>query len=398
MKENKAKNHTAAQLANVIAFAAFILAGFLLILFLPKRTGEISPLEFRRLADYPLKGASGEAAARQIVNGSFSKSVDTFLEDHFPGRSFFIAVDSYGSRLIGRNAVQTVVRGKNGRLFDAPMAVDYARIDKNISCIDTFAADNGLDSTLVVVPTAVLAAEDELPGLHPVYHDAEAVAYYKAHTASRFIDVTELFKAAAESGAAESAGDYYYRTDHHWTMEGAYLCYCAVCESWGEEPVPRSAFTVEDYEFYGSAYRKAGLWLTKPDSLQVWRAPALEAASVAIGAGEAAVRHTGVYDEAQLAPGELDKYAAYVYSNNGLTVIENPEAEGEPVMIVKDSYGNSIAPLFAMTHRVVIMIDTRYYANLPDPSGLIEQYGVTRLVTVLGLDAAVSDISLAYLR
>ena len=161
----------------------------------------------------------------------------------------------------------------------------------------------------------------------------------------------------------------------------------------------RNAFNIESYDFYGSVYRKAGLWLTKPDRREVWRCGALENASVTIGTGDAAVKYTGVYDNSKLEESCVDKYAAYLYSNNGVTVVENPGGNGRAVMIVKDSFGNSIAPLIAMNYSTVIMVDTRYYNTaLEDPSALVQSYGVERLIVVFGTESMVTESWLAYLR
>ena len=384
MKEAKAKNYTTAQLATVIAFAAVILAFFALLILLPKHAGEMSELEFRSLADHPIKGVPAETLAKQLVRGDLSDNVDTFLEDHFPARSFFIALNSYGSRLTGRNAVQSVVAGKEGRMFDAPQPISFDKLQSNLEKIDAFAADNGLETELVIVPSAAVSVTDELPLLHPVYRDAEAVSYAMEHSAATVWDIAELY-------SHEDASSMFYRTDHHWTMDGAYVCYRAICEKNGIAPVEKADFTVDSYDFYGSFYRKAGMWLAKPDKLEVWRSPVLDAAKVKIGAGDSAAVHEGVYDESKLREGVIDKYAAYVYSNNGVTVIQNPAGDGEAVMIVKDSFGNSIAPLFAM--------NTRYYTtSLPDPSELVREYGVTRLIVVFGTESVVTESYLAYLR
>lgn len=399
MKEKAKKNYTKAQLATVIAFAAVILAFFALLVFLPKHAGEMSELEFRTLAAHPIKGVAGDALARQLVRGELSSNVDTFLEDHFPARSFFIALNSYTSRLAGRNAVQSVVAGRQGRLYDAAQSVDYSMVEANLNKLDTFAADNGLDTELIIVPSAAVSVTDELPLIHPVYKDAAVVEYAAEHSSAKVLDVAAIYKEAEAKGEVDSVSKLYYLTDHHWTMEGAYVCYERLCESLGVTPVDKSAFTVDGYEFYGSFYRKAGLWLTKPDTLEVWRCDTLANAKVTIGSGDAAAMHTGVYDESKLVKSNIDKYAAYLYSNNGVTVVENSEGNGEAIMLVKDSFGNSIAPLLAMNYSTVIMVDTRYFTTaLPDPSSLVEQYGVKKLVVVFGTDSMVTESWLAYLR
>ena len=366
----------------------------LLLFVLPKHTGELSSLEFRTLAEDPFKGKSFEKLAGELVTGDMSKNVDKFLEDHFPARNFFIALNSYYLHYTGRNADQGVVLGKNDRMFEAPITQNDAMIAKNMQRINEFTENNGLDTVVVIAPSSAVVVTEDLPLLHMEYKDREIIDAARQLTDSYVPDLASIFS------AKENRTELFYRTDHHWTMDGAYLCYSDVLAHFGDVPVDASVFTREKYEFYGSYYRKAGLWLTKPDELEVWRCPVLDAVKTTVGWGDRAVTYDGVYDVSQLADGNVDKYAAYLWSNNDITVIENPEGNGETLMIVKDSFGNSIIPLFAMTYSRVIMVDTRYYKSpdLPLPSELVAEYGVSKLVIVFGEDDIIADVMISYLR
>jgi hypothetical protein len=396
LERNEKKLHTA-RLVTVILFTLAIASLFVLLLVLPKRAGELSPLEFRTLANYPWKSGENNMTLQEleksVFKGKFAENVDSFLEDHFPGRSFFIALDAYYMRLTGRNADQSVVKGKNGRLFDAASKPDMEQLGKNIDRIEAFAEANGLRTTYLIVPTSADVVKDELPALSLEYHDADIIEYLK----ERGLNAPDLI---ALMSAEAYPGSLLYRTDHHWTMAGAYLCYREVCPGLGIEPVSREAFTVESYDFYGSYYRKAGLWLTEPDMLEVWRNARLDSAAVTLNAGPNERKLTGVYDPEKLKEGEVDRYAAYLYSNNGLTVIDLPDGNGKTLMILKDSFGNSIAPLFAMNYSRVIMIDTREYRDpsLPAPSELAAEYGIEDFLIVLGTDSAASLMQIEYLR
>jgi hypothetical protein len=77
-------------------------------------------------------------------------------------------------------------------------------------------------------------------------------------------------------------------------------------------------------------------------------------------------------------------------------VIENEAGNGETLLVVKDSFGNSIVPLLAMNYSRVVMIDTREYkdASLPAPSELVNLYGITQMVVVLGTDSSTSNTTI----
>ena len=391
--ETGAKKFTAAQLALAIVFCAVLAGVFVLLLVLPKHAGELSPLEFRTLAEHPFAGKTASKLSNELVKGELSDNVDSFLEDHFPGRSFLIALNSYYLRLTGRNANQPVIWGKGERLYGAPLPESSDKFGENELKISAFAEANGLETYIAVVPSSALVCGDELPAVCPDYYDAGYIAELSQRGFTYVPDLIALYSAQEDPEAL------FYRTDHHWTMEGAYVCYADLCEKLGETPAARSEFTKEGYEFYGSFYREAGLWQISPDTLEIWRSPKLDSAVTTIGSGERAIVHSGVYDEAKLAEGEVDRYAAYLWSNNPITVIENPEGNGETVLLLKDSYGNSIAPLLAMNFSRVVMLDTRYYTSaLPMPSELAAEYGITKLIVVFGTESMITDTGLVFLR
>ena len=118
---------TAAKKALIGVFCGFIAVFFLLILFLPKHEGELSPNERRILASRP------DASFSNIISGGFSKQVDTWLQDHFPGRTFFVGLYSYLNRFTGRNPVESISLGRNSRLFTTPIADDGFTVNANSS-------------------------------------------------------------------------------------------------------------------------------------------------------------------------------------------------------------------------------------------------------------------------
>ena len=81
------------QIAMIAAFMAVIVVFFLLICFLPKHEGELSPNERRMLAKAP------DASLNSLISGNFATEVDAWLQDHFPARNFFVSLYSYLNHL-----------------------------------------------------------------------------------------------------------------------------------------------------------------------------------------------------------------------------------------------------------------------------------------------------------
>ncbi|MBR0156092.1 MAG: hypothetical protein IJM20_01045 [Clostridia bacterium] len=392
-KNTRGKKMRLSDKATVFVFVAFIAVFALLLLILPKHEGELSPNERRVLASAP------NASYQNIVSGKFSKEVDTWLEDHFPGRLFFFSAYSYLNRLTGRNAVEEISIGANDRLFEKPIPAnedtDFS-IDYNITKIRSFAEKNGLNSFAYIIPSSGYMLEEDLPKPHFDYHDGELIARFKEglEPAVELISAEEVLK-----GYGDVRG-LYYRTDHHLTMRGSYVSYCAIAKKLGLEPLSESEFTKTGYPFEGTYYGRSGLFLTPSDTLETWVGPYDSGLKVRIisvdGKGEETETvHTGSLDTAQLAEDVTDKYAAYLYSNHGITVIENPEASEGTLVVVKDSYGNAIVPFLAAHYRTVVMLDLRnlyYGAGYATPSELCERFGAADFVVITGLDTVSTGI------
>lgn len=65
-----------------------------------------------------------------------------------------------------------------------------------------------------------------------------------------------------------------------------------------------------------------------------------------------------------------DKYAAFLYGNNGVTVIRSDnnlnrqEGRTSRVLLIKDSFGNSFAPYLTYNYDEVYVIDLRSTVDL----------------------------------
>lgn len=68
---------------------------------------------------------------------------------------------------------------------------------------------------------------------------------------------------------------------------------------------------------------------------------------------------TKVYDEAKL--GSRDLYDIFLSGSEPLLTIENPDADTEKELVLfRDSFGSSLAPLLLQGYRKVTLVDIRY--------------------------------------
>ena len=157
-------------------------------------------------------------------------------------------------------------------------------------------------------------------------------------------------------------GEYlYYRTDHHWTARGAYLIANAMLKGEGYQTVPLADYREKTIAGYlGSIYlhgRNAKL-KELADTIEVFY-PLLPTQSFRVS-NAYKKNELPVIDETQT------NYLVFLGGTVGpYRVLEGGYHTGRNMLIVCDSFGNSIAPFFLPYYDDVYMVDFRdeYYTR-----------------------------------
>ena len=167
-------------------------------------------------------------------------------------------------------------------------------------------------------------------------------------------------------------GEYvYFRTDHHWTSRGAYLAADAILKEQGYQTIPLSDYQEKTIEGYlGSIYlhgRNAKL-KDLADEIEVYY-PLLPAESFRVS-NTYKKNQLPVIDETQT------NYLVFLGGTSGpYRVLEGGYHTGRSMLMVCDSFGNSIAPFFLPYYDDVYMVDFRdeYYSR-EDARGGVKDY------------------------
>jgi hypothetical protein len=316
------------------------------IVFLPKE--DFSVTEKRSLAKLP------EISLSRITDGNWESDFESYISDRFPARNFFAAADSYYTLYSGRNGAKGVYKGTDGYLINTPTECDDKKLEANISAVNDFAAKTGIKTKVMIVPETGYIMSDKLPALHEEYRDDEIMSKVK-----NMLDGAELIDLTADFKSVKDSAQLYYKTDHHWTSEGAYTAYSIWARGEGINPRERDAYTVETADgFYGTTYTKSALWNEKGDTLQIWRYPIN--VNVTINDGTTDAEYDSMFFEEQLK--NLDKYPVFLNGNHAFERIVNKDnPNGKRVLLIKDSYAHCFAPFMAESCSVIDMVDLRYY-------------------------------------
>ena len=370
--------------AVVLLFIGIIVVMQAAFWLLPRRS--FSENEKRVLSEAPQIDAAG------IADGSVFRSIESYLSDHFPGRELWVGTNAYLVNVEGRGATEDIVRGTDGWLFTAPVSDDRETLWDNMQAITTFAEKQSVPVTMMAVPSAGAVVSDKLPALHLPYPDADLLEEAR-RIAGNTLHWVELY---TDFCSAEQPERLYYRTDHHWTTEGAYRAYCLLMEELGQSSAPRDDFTVEQItDFYGTSYSKSGLWLTEPDTLELWTDSDIQAVTTVYDANRAdPVTREGMFFREYLE--DADKYPVFLSGNHARVHIETNADSGKRLLVIKDSYAHALAPFLAEEYSTINLIDLRYFKQQTISSWL-EENPADEILLVYGLSSLVEDKNLQWM-
>lgn len=341
MKGEKIKN-----IAVIAAAALFLCVMPLLTLLLPD--GESSRSERRQLAQFESFGEK-KAGREDYGLQEYFSWLEDYLLDQYPARDGFRRVSAFWRSGVLRQ------RDNGG----------YYRVGEGL-----YALDDGLSEAAVSDAAGRINAvyEQYFAGTgarcyYAVIPDKSAfAAEANGYPCLDFEELSSSFGGQLDAGiekielaGALDIGDYYL-TDPHWSQAEILPCADALLGAMG-----RGAASERDYErhelypFYGTYYGQAALG-GRADTL-VYLSDAVTDGAVVVNfeTGET----VGVYDEENF--GNVDPYDLFLEGAAALLRIDNPAQEnGRQLVLFRDSFGSSMAPLLLGEYSQVLVVDIRY--------------------------------------
>ncbi|MBP1737622.1 MAG: hypothetical protein H6Q60_1503 [Oscillospiraceae bacterium] len=313
-----------------------------------------------------------------IVSGEMMSEFETYLTDQFPLRDSWISAKTLVERLSGKQENNGVYFGSQDTLitqFDEP---DWDEVDQNLSYVQSFAEQAEIPVYFSLIPGKVTVWADRLPDNAP-NADEDAVISRGEAVNANWVDM----EGSLEEHSDESI---YYRTDHHWTSLGAYYGYTALMRAMNIEPVLLSDYqkTTVSTSFFGTTYSKSGVRWISPDSIDVYvPADGISVTSYATGSPV----ESGLYVDSFLS--KKDKYSMFLGGNTPLCVIKTGLTDAPKLLIIRDSYTDSLAPFLTAHFSEIHLVDLRYY-NSFNPKDYIQQNGIDAAAVLFSVDNFVS--------
>ncbi len=336
--------HKKAALIQSAVFAIFIGALCVLHFAIPDKT--FSEQENRSLQTAPRFRLSS------LFSGSLTSSLEDYVTDQFPFRDNWTSLKARCELLSGKDENNGVYLCAGETLLEPYSAPTRADMDARLDAVNALTEHAEVPVYFALIPSASEIWREMLPEGAPNDSQQTEIDYAYSRVSAQTIDICSVLDAHSDE-------TIFYRTDHHWTMLGAYYGYTAVAQAMGLDPVPLDAYTetVVSDSFYGTTYSASGFRWVAPDTISTY----VEQGDATITNYPSGTAEPGtLYDESYLLV--KDKYSYFFGGNTPLLTIETGNA-GPSLLIVRDSYMDSLSP-FLFTHFSEIhILDLRYYRS-----------------------------------
>ena len=318
-----------------LVFASLVFAAWVLP---PK---EFSDSERRKLAQFP------EFSLAAVRDGSFVEKFERYAQDQFPMRDTFRTVKAFLAYDMYRQLDNNGIYLQDGYAAKLEYPLDEDSVhhaaDRFGYIYENFLVDKNVKAYVSIVPDKgyFLAGKNGYLGMD--YEKLFSIMQDRMPYAA-YIDIC---------GTLDISD--YYRTDTHWRQERIVDAAEKIAAGMG------SAFSVKyiqralERPFYGVYYGQSSLPLPA-ETIYYLTNDVLDGCKVT-NYEEGTVG--GIYDMDKAAG--RDPYEIFLSGARSLMTIENPDCEnGRELILFRDSFGSSIAPLLAEGYAKVTLVDIRY--------------------------------------
>lgn len=308
-----------------------------------KPADAFSESERRELASFP------EFSAEAILSGQFMKDFETYATERFPERDSFRSIKAWISTKLFKKLDNNGVFIADGHISKIDSAeneemMDYAA-NRFLYIYNTYLKDKNTNVYLSIIPDKnfLLAQKNGYPSL-----DYEGfIERMKAKTSyMQYIDVTDLLQL-----------EDYYSTDTHWRQEKITDIAVRLGAKMGVDVAAEYQVQSLEKPFLGVYSGQLALPFNA-DEIKYLTNDALDNCIVTyydIGAPK-----LGEMYNMKKAEGK-DPYEMFLSGTAPLITIENPSPNvSKELVLFRDSFGSSLAPLMAEGYKKITVVDIRY--------------------------------------
>lgn len=326
-----------------IGFAIILITVFIINIAIKDKT--ISNTERRKLAQFP------EITVKKLLNGEVAKKWEDYAVDQFVARDFLREVKSFYNTNIYKQKDNNKLFEKDGTIYKMEYPLNTNNVIKTAEKIrevqEKYLKNNKVYYAIIPDKNYYLQNDDHLK---IDYQTLKQTMESKLQN-MQYINIWNSLTL-----------EDYYKTDLHWRQEKLQNTVKVLQKHMNLEPISTKYDKIEVGNFYGAYYGQLAANVSA-DKMYILNNETIENCITY----NYETKKTGkVYEK----PTSSDKYDIYLSGATPLITIENKNASTQKeLLLFRDSFGSSIAPLLMENYKKITLIDLRYIS-----STLLDQY------------------------
>ena len=325
--------------------------GFLLIIFIAfianiiDKDKEISISERRKLAQFPTITVS------EILNGNVMDKWEKYVEDQFIAREIFRGIKSLWSTKIFAQKDNNKLFEKDNAIYKMEYPLNENNVQKSAQKINEVYQKylKNMNAYYSIIPEKNYYLEND-DHLKLDYDKLQEIMQQNLQEL-KYIDIRNGLELQD-----------YYRTDLHWKQENLGEVVKIIQGNMKLDEMNATYEIQNKGEFYGTYYGQLSTNVT-PDNIYILTN---EIINNCILYNYETNKKSSIYTTTNSA----DKYDIFLSGAVSLISIENPNSKTEKeLLLFRDSFGSSLAPLLVENYKKITLIDLRYIS-----SSILENY------------------------
>ncbi len=330
---------------NILSIALFVVFIFAISAsFVIRDPISVLVSERRKAAQFP------EFSIEKVIDKSFFDGVEDYLTDQFPLRDKFRAIKAFIQLRIFNQKDNNGTYFVDGHISELDKTLNENSVEnaaKKMNAIyDKYLKDRNNRVFYSIIPDKnyFLAEKNG----YPSYDYQKMTDIMKNNVQNmEYIDIFDCLTI-----------DDYYKTDSHWKQEEITAVVERLAEKMGFDAV--DGYTPDNLGDFSGVYASRLAFDIEPDEIVCMRNKATD--SAVVYNFETQKEHIGVYDLNKFKGN--DRYDVFFSGAVPIITAENPlNPDEKELVIFRDSFGSSLAPLLLGSYKKITLVDTRYISS-----------------------------------
>ena len=317
-----------------ISFIIIIFSLSIISIILPDK--DISETERRYLMHFPTLNI------KTIFNGDFFEEFNTYTVEQFPFREIFIKIKGLATNKLFLKKEENGVFIKDGNFFEISSSINDKSKDYFLELVtkikNNFSSENIYYS---IIPDKNYYTKEEIPKIN--YNELVETINQNLQD----ITYINIFN--------KLSLDSYYKTDIHWKQEKIGEVVKTIALHMNNEPIDIKYNKLTYDNFYGALYGKIPN-NEKPDTITYL----IDENTINTKVFDYEKnQYYKVYEEQNLK--NIDSYDIFLGGAKALLIMENKNSKTDKELVIfRDSFSSSLAPLLLPYYKKITLVDLRY--------------------------------------